>query len=105
MGYYAHDTVVAFVGERRMEQVRAFRDTLPEEWRPLLIETHAMVNGGSFWTFVADGSKEGWNASNEGDEHRESFRAFLRDIGAEFAAIRWGGDHCVECGVTVEDHG
>jgi len=104
MGYIAHDTItVATWRTEQDDQLAAFRASLPEDWRRLLIgPIPAAANSESFWTFLPDGSKEGWGTSNVGDEHREAFLNLLREMGADHVHVRWGGDHGREVGATIE---
>ena len=110
MGYIAHDAIIAvafpaFGGE--LPAVEAFRESLPEEWRPLVIGPIAtIVNMDSVYAFLPDGSEEGWGTSNDGDQYREEFRALFRDgtgFHAEMIAARFGGDYGNECGATVSE--
>lgn len=102
MGYMKHDTIIVEVYQYIVdgdEHIAAFRDSMPEEWRPLLVgPVRALRNGSTYWTFLPDGSKEYWDVSDQGDELREAFVAMLRNAGAAFTWIEWGEDHRADNG-------
>ena len=103
MGYVAHDTVlIETVGEEREARIVAFRESLPERWRTLLIgPIPGLVNSTSFWAFMPDGSKEYWDTSDEGDVHREAFLSLLDEMRVDYVHVRWGGDYGIEVGPTI----
>lgn len=54
--------------------VEAFRESLPEEWQRLVIgPVKSVMNDYQSFAFLPDGSKEGWDASDQGDEYRQQF--------------------------------
>lgn len=81
MGYIAHDAVLVSTAEYRaggLPDVEAFRQSLPEPWRRLVIgPIEAVANFGVFYAFLPDGSKEGWDTSDEGDRYRSQFVALF----------------------------
>jgi hypothetical protein len=100
MGYIAHDAVMVTASDyTEMPDVDAFRRSLPEEWRPLVIgPIRSLTNGYLHFIFLPDGSKEGWDTSDQGDEYRQQF-ADLFSIGCsdgsspfDIVKIRYGGD-------------
>jgi hypothetical protein len=101
MGYIKHDAVVAVTndysrigGKNTTALVVAFRETMSEECRRLLVgPVSGLVNGDDFWCFLPDGSKEDWETSDEGQSWRDAFRALLRaNAPAEYVAVAFGGD-------------
>jgi hypothetical protein len=62
------------------------------------------VNGYRSFLICPDGSKEGWDTSNEGDERRSEWKAWLRasNHDAEWCEVRYGYD---DGAATVADHG
>jgi hypothetical protein len=104
MGYIAHDAVLVTVndymeGKPGWPDVEAFRRSLPEEWRPLLIgPVRSVTNGYLSFVFLPDGSKEGWDVSDRGDEYRDRFAhlfsAGYEDGSSPFSVVRvrYGGD-------------
>lgn len=116
MGYIAHDAVVVTVSdyvyngatdEIVMPDVEAFKASMPEELRPLLVgPIPAVINGGATYFFAPDGSKEGWETSDLAEEWRERFidlfTATYGDGSSPFAmvAVRFGGDYAHEVGAT-----
>jgi hypothetical protein len=88
MGYVAHDAVIVTAHGYALDQpwmpdVAAFREALPEAFRPLLVgPIPAVVNGDATWVFGPDGSKSGWGTDEEGDGYRERF-AELFDLAYE----------------------
>jgi len=103
MGYIAHDTILASTWKTEQhDAITAFRDSLPEKWQPLLVgPVPALVGGGSFWAFMPDGSKEGWDTSNDGDLHRDAFVRLLGEVNGTFVGVCWGGDYGIEVGAMV----
>ena len=104
MGYYAHDTI-AFqtVQDEAAERVEAFRAALPETWRRLIVgPVRGAANSAEFWAFLPDGSKEGWDTSNEGDSYRAELIALLDEIDSDYVHVRWGGDWGREVKATIE---
>ena len=78
MGYIKHDSVIVVISDildtGQMPDVDAFRQSLPEEWRSLIVgPIQAVVNGYVTYAFLPDGSKEGWALSDRGDEYRDAF--------------------------------
>jgi hypothetical protein len=82
MGYTRHNAIVVTAAGYAMEgsygaaapDVAAFRDSLPEQWRHLVIgPVESIVNDYQSFTFLPDGSKEGWKDSDLGDEYRRRF--------------------------------
>ncbi len=110
MGYPRHDAVIATVNgyvfkdgttDVPAPDIDAFRASLPEEWRHLVIGPIAsLVNDYVTFAFLPDGSKEGWGTSDDGDTHRqrfvEMFSACHGDGSSPFdvvvVAARYGGD-------------
>jgi hypothetical protein len=115
MGYMAHDAVIVTISGCVRNQntppllpdVEGFRESLPEEWRPLVIGPVAgLVNDYLTYVFLPDGSKEGWDISDQGDEFREQFTAlfaFRYEDGSspfDVVHVRFGGDERYEPRVT-----
>jgi hypothetical protein len=102
MGYIAHHAVLISVPghivkgtypnlRRKMPDLDAFREALPEEFRPLLIgPVQTAINNDYTIVFLPDGSKEGWDTSDRGDR----IRADLLTLFADFAGVevQFGGD-------------
>jgi hypothetical protein len=107
MGYIAHDAVLVTASGYilddgsgiAMPDVEAFRQSLPEEWRRLVVGPVGSVMGGYLhFAFLPDGSKEGWPDSDLGDEYRkrfaELFSAGYEDGSSPFdvVMVRYGDD-------------
>jgi len=109
MGYMLHDAVIVeisgYVADGTtpsapvMPDIAAFRESLPENWRPLVIgPVQTVANGNYVAAFLPDGSKEGWPDSDAGDEYREQFIKlfdFAYEDGStpfDVVAVRFGGD-------------
>ena len=104
MGYMRHDSVIVVVNDYALDlpdmpDVAAFRESLPEKWRGLVVgPAEGVVNGYLTYAFLPDGSKEGWGESDKGDEYRAAF-VDLFSVGYddksspfEVTAISHGGD-------------
>jgi hypothetical protein len=106
MGYMRHNAIIVFASSYVMERegapdVDAFRRSLPEEWRRLVVgPVMTVVNGDYSFAFLPDGSKEGWPDSDRGDEYRRQFLglfSFAYDDGSSpfdvlVVNARFGGD-------------
>jgi len=106
MGYMRHNAIVAVVnghifGRPEAPDVEAFRASLPAEWQPLVVgPVKSVMNDYVTSVFAADGSNEGWGASDDGDEYRQQFLdlfRFAREDGSSPSDVlvidaRFGGD-------------
>ena len=50
------------------------------------------INGSAAFFIPPDGSKEGWDDSNKGDERRDEFVDFLRTTGLAWVEVQFGDD-------------
>lgn len=82
MGYMRHNAIVVVASGYAMDgaygnppvDVDTFRASLPEPWRHLVIgPVPAVMNRYVTFVFAPDGSKEGWETSDEGDRYRAAF--------------------------------
>lgn len=100
MGYIRHKAIVAatqdFSAIGRGDatgDVERFREEMPEEYRKYLVGPVKGINAYDFWCFLPDGSKEGWDYSNEVQEWRERFASLLASTyPSEFVGIAFGAD-------------
>ena len=111
MGYIKHETVIVTTGiGDDLPDIEAFRSSIPEPFRPLIVGPVQSVTN-SYWTTVMlpDGSKEGWDTSDDGDEIRERFIALFGQRYADGSSVhavvhvQFGEDYRVECGITAVD--
>ena len=98
MGYVAHDMVIVTTWRQRdpHPDVDAFRESLPEEWRALVVgPIRSVVNSDTTWIFAPDGSKSGWGTDEQGDRYREQFVALFTayDYGFDVVSLTYGSDH------------
>lgn len=108
MGYIAHDAVIVTFGRHALDRewmpdVEAFRQSLPEEWRPLVVgPVDSITNGYVTWMFLPDGSKSGWDTDEQGDEYRQQFIdlfSFRWPDGSspwDVVTVTYGADHRCE---------
>lgn len=102
MGYIAHDAVLVVTGDYRpggLPDIDAFRESMPENFRQLVIgPVQSAANGEILYAFLPDGSKEGWETSDEGEYWREEFRnlfTYRYEDGSspdDVVSVRFGGD-------------
>jgi hypothetical protein len=92
MGYIKHHAIVVTGWE--VSQVSEARDYAIRQQMTVTEVATSPVNG--YWSFLVapDGSKEGWEASLEGDIERDTFVLFLEQIepghgGRKFYALEW----------------
>ena len=126
MGYVRHNAVIVTAAGYAMEgrydapapDVDAFRRSLPEKWQHLVIgPVKSVINDYVTFAFLPDGSKEGWEDSDLGDEYRRQFTALFsfafEDGSTPFNVLvvdaRFGGDepgagYEPELVVTVNPH-
>lgn len=105
MGYFAHDVVLVTGGPDMEEKVSAFRDSLPEEWRKLVVgPVPSVVNFESNYVFLPDGSKEGWPTSDQGDKYRREFTKLFQESSqfyGDVLTVRFGGDYRRDVGISA----
>jgi hypothetical protein len=98
MGYVAHDMMIVTTWRRLDEcpDIEAFRQTLPPEWRHLVLgPIPSVVNSDSTWIFAPDGSKSGWGTDEQGQQYRERFAALFADLddyGFDVVRLTYGSD-------------
>jgi hypothetical protein len=103
MGHIEHDAIVVTTSDNRpggLPNIDAFRATLPEAFRPLVVgPVPSVTNGYVSYAFLPDGSKTGWGADTEGEEYREAFTALFNqqyEDGSthdDAVALTFGNDH------------
>lgn len=95
MGTFIHDAAVFVVmpSEEIEKAVDDLRDSMDEEYRPLVIgPVLGVVNSYVTYAFLPDGSKEGWDASDKGDRYRARFVAIFKGAYADGVNVRFGRD-------------
>jgi hypothetical protein len=97
MGYMAHNAIVVTSWNEDLIQEAAREAT--SLGLQILGPSEEVVNGYRSILICPDGSKEGWDDSNDGDSRRESFRAWLNSKRYEdgstpldWVEIRYGPD-------------
>lgn len=124
MGYMAHHALIVYIPsyfvekghsliypEKKMPDIEAFRAALPENFRQLLVgPVQTAANGDYVLVFLPDGSKEGWDISDEGDAIRDALAKMFDvryDEDAHYCSpfqvveVRFGGDD-PEMGYAVD---
>jgi len=85
MGYFCHNTM--FLMTWNDDAAKTFRTFCEEDLTSLAFEYHkTLSNGLHCFVVFPDGSKEGWQASNLGDEAREAIKKRVQEIET---AIGW----------------
>lgn len=108
MGYMRHNAIIVTAAGYAMRgsgkdvpDVEAFRRSLPEQWQRLIIgPVESVVNDYQTFAFLPDGSNEGWDESDQGDEYRKQFLGLFsfawEDGSTPFDVLivdaRFGGD-------------
>lgn len=103
VGYILHAAVIAgfaSLSEARLGEpwssqraedeakLMKFRDSLPEQWRALVVgPVESVINGYAWVAFLTDGSKEGWQDSKLGARYRFEFQQLFGGL-----TVRWGDD-------------
>ncbi len=109
MGYFKHDAVIAAFNcadkqkevEQDIEDLRQKMKSDPVfikdnyDYKPdkLVIGPVGQMNAYSFYCFMPDGSKEGWDYSDQMDKYREEFIEIMKkDEWADIVSVSFGGD-------------
>lgn len=101
MGYIRNDAVVAsvhkpFPDEKHagfLDHMATLREEMGERYGHLLVGPIQGVNRMETWFFAPDGSKEGWEDSNQADVFRAKFiEIVMRAEYPELVHLRFGGD-------------
>lgn len=94
MGYVKHDaTLVTIHSESALPDIDKFRESLPAEWRPLVIgPIETLINGYVSYAFLPDGSYQGWDLSDEGDVYRQQFADLFSNYLDAVVHVKFGGD-------------
>lgn len=112
MGYIRNDAVVAIVykpfpDEKHvgfLAHMAALRSEMGERYEHLLVGPIQGVNCVETWFFAPDGSKEGWQDSNQADVFRAKFvEIVLRTEYPDLVHLRFGGDDRETTIVTTTD--
>jgi len=99
MGYNRHDAVLVttlFMSEQAQAQIDEFRESMPENFRHLLVgPVMSPVNGWITFVLLPDGSKEGWTDSDIGDDLRSRFIALMGEWVPNTSAVEvtYGSDY------------
>jgi hypothetical protein len=84
-------------------QLDDLREELPQNFRPLLIgPIPSAANFDYSVAFLPDGSKEGWDTSNEGDKIRKRLIDMFSDW-ADVIEVCYGGDSPECARITYND--
>lgn len=93
MGYIKHDAIILTAwDEERMAKIHA---KAQETGLPVSEIVKSPVNGYRSFFIAPDGSKEGWDASDEGDRRRETFKHWLRanpELYCEWVQVSYSSD-------------
>jgi hypothetical protein len=85
MGYIRHDAIIVTSGDiRHLEMAREEAEELGLVCTPI---ASSKTNGYQSFLIVPDGSKEGWDASDAGDDMRSAWIEWVNCGGRE----GWGG--------------
>lgn len=108
MGWHLHHTIIVTAwDEDRLKKAH----TKASEIFPYCVSpiTLGQANGYASFFIAPDGSKEGWDTSNEYEEQRSSFISWLKSDEAENLYLDWvfiqfGGDEGDSL-TKIKDHG
>ena len=103
MGTIQHDALLVtfsdYAESRGTFELEKLRALLPVEVASLLSVTDAVANGYRTLFFAPDGSKEGWETSQDGDEARDIILKYCEETlpNCEVIAVSYG-----ELGSTIQ---
>ena len=104
MGFFRHDAIILTGDRQGIEEAhkRAF-DLFAESAIHISEITQVGINGTCSFLIPPDGSKEGWEDSDEGDQLREEFITQLAVDGPliDWIEVRFGGDESHEAWVRT----
>ena len=92
MGYIRHHAmIITDCDLERIKDIHRFAELCNLNPTPIM---ESPVNGYETFFIPPDGSKEGWEPSNEGDEERKRFKQFIRKRHpyCDWTEISYGGD-------------
>jgi hypothetical protein len=103
MGLICHNAIV-ISGDSEGESLRKAREYALSLQMTVSDIIHSPTNMYASFFVTPDGSKEGWETSEEGDLNRQAFYVFLRKEtpGLTWAGVRYGNDS-VEMLAYIED--
>lgn len=97
MGYIKHDGIIVTSGDRKDAEVAAGKATALGLQCTSIVESR--TNGYASFLIIPDGSKEGWEASEEAEKARSLWKAWaekdavVKDhVFVDYAHVRFGGD-------------
>ena len=103
MGYFNHHAIVVLCFDSSEKETKIHKKA-KEIFGDLCSELIGPVTNGYTSFFIApDGSKEGWNMSNEHDEKREEFAHWAQNFDdySDVVEIHFGGDEPDINGIKV----
>jgi hypothetical protein len=89
MGYIKHSAAIIVVPREKVDELRAWAAAIDPQFRDLVAISDGVVNEYTFACFLPDGSKEGWDTSDEADKLRAEF---VDKFAADGVTIDFGGD-------------
>lgn len=96
MGYMRHHAILVTTwDEKRMAEAHEMAQSIFGGSAPVTEVVDGRVNGYKSFAILPDGSKEGWDESNKGDEAREDFLRYLQrehsgdDEGSPWCYFDW----------------
>jgi hypothetical protein len=94
MGYIKHDVIVVTgFPKNDFPDIDLFKTQMPSELSHLVIgPILTAINEDYSYCFFPDGSKEGWDISNLGDEWREKFISLFSEGYWDIVSVTFGGD-------------
>jgi len=94
MGYIKHNAIVVTSWDD--EELEKIHNKAKEIFNEQLVSelVKGVINGQCSFFIAPDGSKEGWETSQECDVMRETFTEWLRTEGRmnDYVEVRFGGD-------------
>lgn len=91
MGYIANHTIVVegWSESKELKKAHKLAKKVCSSVSPI---TKSVTNGSCAFFVAPDGSKEGWDDSQRGDEARNTLIDFLRETDLDWVEVRFGGD-------------
>lgn len=87
MGYMRHDAIVVTAWDKKY--VRAGMAKAKQLGLPISTMTKEVTNGYCSFLIAPDGSKEGWDTSNQGDAARDAWKVWANEAYKDGTYLEW----------------
>ena len=92
MGYIKHNAIIItlYDGDKYNQVIEEAKSVFGEEM--VSDSVTSIMNGFKSFFIGPDGSKEGWDHSDDGDENRAKFIEWCKGKSVDYVEVSYGGD-------------